>query len=99
MNLFISRFLSSTLFYLQNYIATLKRVVESKNGYTANGCNTVEEVVSKYSGFCNKFLRCAIEILKGAKEAKDTGEIMLIVDMGESEEICVWCLVLITVYS
>jgi hypothetical protein len=66
----------------QNYIATLSRVVENKNGYTANGCNTVEEVVSKYSGFCNKFLRCAIEILKGSKDTKDIEEIMMIVNMG-----------------
>ncbi|KXJ28212.1 uncharacterized protein LOC110254628 [Exaiptasia diaphana] len=70
----------------KNYIATLTRVLEpevTKNGYQykANGCNTIEQIVSKYSTFCNKFLRCAIEAIKTAKDGKDLRGIMKIVNM------------------
>lgn len=65
----------------------LTRVLEpeAKNGYKnkTSGCNTVEQIITKYSQFCNKFLRCAIEILKGAKDGKDLKDIMKIVDMGK----------------
>jgi len=66
---------------------------ETKNGYKfkANGCNTAEEIVSKYSEFCNKFLRCAIEILKGAKDGRDLEEIMKIVNMGKQQEDFNYC--------
>ncbi|XP_068670254.1 separin-like isoform X2 [Montipora foliosa] len=49
----------------KNYLAPLQFPVKNKNGVKGN--KTSEETISKYTLFCTKFLRCAVETLKKVK--------------------------------
>ena len=52
-------------FWLQSYLSPLQFPPKSKNGLKGN--KTTEETISKYTLFCAKFLRCAVETLKKVK--------------------------------
>lgn len=69
--------------WLQNYLAPLQSPLKSKNGCKA-GTKATEESVSKYTVFCSKFLRCAIETLKKVKaKGNSLDEVTNSLNLGE----------------
>ena len=62
----------------------LETLFESKNGCESGG-KVADKTVSKYSVFCTKFLRCAIEALKVMKsKGDDLDEIIDSLNIGRS---------------
>ncbi|EDO43603.1 predicted protein [Nematostella vectensis] len=61
----------------KNYLGCLRSLVDNDGFVLPKGCNTAEKTVIKYGTFCNKFLRCGLELLKSLKDTSPETEELL----------------------